>query len=60
MIPDPDSTKPDDWDPDMDGEWEAPLIANPKCSKISGCGTWKPPLMDNPKYKGKWKPRSVF
>lgn len=29
-IPDPDAKKPDDWDEDMDGEWEPPMIANPE------------------------------
>lgn len=29
-IPDPDATKPDDWDVDMDGEWEPAMIANPE------------------------------
>ena len=35
-IPDPDAKKPDDWDEDMDGEWEPPMIPNPEykvCSK---------------------------
>lgn len=27
-IPDPDATKPNDWDTEMDGEWEHPLIQN--------------------------------
>lgn len=39
----------------MDGEWEPPLINNPKCEDRSGCGPWSRPLMKNPKYKGKWK-----
>ena len=26
LIPDPDADRPEDWDVDMDGEWEAPLI----------------------------------
>lgn len=39
----------------MDGEWEPPLINNPKCEDRSGCGPWARPLMKNPKYKGKWK-----
>lgn len=39
----------------MDGEWEPPLINNPKCGDRSGCGPWSRPLMKNPKYKGKWK-----
>lgn len=29
-IPDPDAKKPDDWDEDMDGEWEPPMIPNPE------------------------------
>lgn len=53
FVPDPNGVKPDDWDPEEDGEWEAPLIANPKCEKV-GCGEWKPPVIDNPAYKGKW------
>ena len=28
-IPDPDATKPDDWDDDTDGEWEPPMVSNP-------------------------------
>ena len=28
-IPDPDAEKPEDWDDDMDGEWEPPMIPNP-------------------------------
>lgn len=39
----------------MDGEWEPPLINNPKCEDRSGCGPWARPLMKNPKYRGKWK-----
>merc|ERR1711915_192372 len=45
-IPDPEATKPDDW--------EAPLIDNPVCTSVSGCGPWKQPMIDNPAYKGKW------
>lgn len=52
-VPDPDAKKPDGWDDDEDGEWEAPLVANPKCEEI-GCGEWKRPLKANPAYKGKW------
>lgn len=29
-IPDPDAKKPSDWDEDMDGEWEPPMIPNPE------------------------------
>lgn len=28
-IPDPDAKKPDDWDEEMDGEWEPPMVTNP-------------------------------
>ena len=55
MIPDPEAKQPADWDVEMDGEWEAPLISNPKCASLAGCGKWSAPLIDNPKYKGKWK-----
>jgi len=52
-IPSPDAFKPADWDEAEDGKWEAPLIANPKCSV--GCGKWKPRMIKNPNFKGKWK-----
>lgn len=55
MVPDPEAKVPEDWDIEMDGEWEAPLIANPKCTSLAGCGKWSAPLIDNPSYKGKWK-----
>lgn len=29
-IPDPDAKKPEDWDDEMDGEWEPPMIQNPE------------------------------
>ncbi len=53
-VPDPEAVKPSDWDDEEDGEWEPPLVANPKCKK-AGCGEWKAPLVANPKFKGKWK-----
>jgi calreticulin len=28
-VADPDATKPEDWDDEMDGEWEPPMIDNP-------------------------------
>lgn len=45
----------DDWDAEIDGEWEAPLIPNPICEKAVGCGLWKSPLVANPRYRGKWR-----
>ncbi len=29
-VPDPDAEKPEDWDDDMDGEWEPPMVPNPE------------------------------
>jgi len=52
-VSDPSAEQPSDWDADEDGEWEAPMVANPKC-KPAGCGEWKPPTIANPDYKGKW------
>ena len=40
----------------MDGEWEAPLVENPRCNEAPGCGPWSTPLIDNPAYKGIWRP----
>jgi len=48
-VADPDATKPDDWDDDMDGEWEAPMVDNPDFK-----GDWKSPMIKNPAYKGRW------
>lgn len=48
-IPDPEAEKPEDWDDEEDGEWEAPLIANPDFK-----GKWKPRMIPNPDYKGEW------
>jgi hypothetical protein len=50
---------PEDWDEEMDGEYEAPRIPNPECEKLSGCGAWESPLIDNPAYKGKWYPKQI-
>jgi len=46
---DPAATKPDDWDDDLDGEWEAPKTSNPDFK-----GPWNPKKIDNPGYKGPW------
>lgn len=51
-ISDPEASMPEDWDEEDDGEWEAPLVNNPKCSV--GCGEWERPEIANPDYKGKW------
>ena len=44
-----DTTKPEDWDDEDDGEWEAPMAENPDFK-----GPWRPKMIDNPEYKGKW------
>lgn len=51
-VADPEVAKPDDWIDEDDGEWEAPVVANPRCE--IGCGEWKRPTVRNPLYKGKW------
>jgi len=48
-IVDPAASKPADWDDDLDGEWEAPKIANPDYK-----GPWSPKKVDNPAFKGPW------
>jgi len=70
FIPDASATIPDDWDLEEDGDFEPPLIRNPKCTV--GCGEWRPtiknpnfrgkwraPLIDNPAFKGVWKPQEI-
>merc|ERR1712072_1614221 len=53
-IADPEATKPDDWDEEDDGEWEAPMISNPDYK-----GPWSAKRIKNPEYKGVWKPKQV-
>merc|ERR1711871_288512 len=53
-IADPEATKPDDWDDEDDGEWEAPMIDNPDYK-----GPWSAKRIKNPKYVGVWKPKQV-
>jgi calreticulin len=54
MIKDPAATKPSDWDDAEDGEWEAPMIDNPKYK-----GKWSAPMIDNPAFKGVWAPKKI-
>merc|ERR1712072_273523 len=49
-IVDPKATKPDDWDDEDDGAWEAPMIKNPDYK-----GDWKPKRIKNPAYKGEYE-----
>jgi len=49
-VVDPEASKPDDWDDEDDGEWQAPIIANPEYK-----GSWTPGKIENPDYKGAWE-----
>merc|ERR1712023_586985 len=53
-IVDAAAKKPDDWDDDEDGEWEAPMIDNPEYK-----GEWYPKRISNPAYKGIWEARKI-
>ena len=48
-VADSDAKKPEDWDDEIDGAWEAPMIDNPEYK-----GAWKAKQIDNPAYKGPW------
>jgi len=50
--------KPEDWNDEEDGKYEAPLVKNPDCDKF-GCGNWKAREIPNPKFKGKWVPPKI-
>merc|ERR1712048_126810 len=53
-IPDPDDKKPDDWDDEEDGEWEAPMKDNPAYK-----GDWSVKRITNPAYKGFWEAKKI-
>merc|ERR1712146_752556 len=53
-IADPKATKPDDWDDESDGTWEAPQIDNPEYK-----GAWKAKRIKNPAYKGVWEAKLI-
>merc|ERR1719474_45734 len=46
MIVDPEAEKPEDWDDEDDGDWEAPTVPNPAYK-----GPWEHPQIPNPDYK---------
>merc|ERR1719199_1916512 len=46
--------KPDDWDDEEDGEWEAPMIDNPAFK-----GEWTESRISNPAYKGMWEAKKI-
>merc|ERR1712056_160582 len=53
-IPDPEDKKPEDWDDEEDGEWEAPMIDNPEYK-----GEWSVKRISNPAYKGFWEQKKI-
>ena len=66
FIPDPSSQQPKNWDEEILGPWEPPLIPNPECSFSIGCGNFEPFIttknnenqikkIPNPKYRGHWE-----
>merc|ERR1712167_254505 len=53
-IVDPEAKKPDDWDDEEDGEWEAPMKDNPDYK-----GDWMGKRISNPAYKGIWEAKKI-
>merc|ERR1719231_926589 len=53
-LADPKATKPDYWDDESDGTWEAPQIDNPEFK-----GEWKAKRIKNPAYKGVWEAKLI-
>jgi len=73
-IPDPDATKPEDWDerekiddPEdtKPEDFDKPEhIPDPEAKKPEDWddemdGEWEPPMIDNPEFKGDWKPKQI-
>mmetsp|Transcript_33538 Transcript_33538/g.94358 ORF Transcript_33538/g.94358 Transcript_33538/m.94358 type:complete len:393 (-) Transcript_33538:217-1395(-) len=54
MIADPEAEQPEDWDEDLDGVWEAPMVNNPDY-----LGPWSPRKVENPDYKGPWIQKEI-
>merc|ERR1711988_1206262 len=53
-ILDAEAKKPDDWDDEEDGEWEAPMKDNPAYK-----GDWTGKRISNPYYKGFWEAKKI-
>merc|ERR1712113_1093964 len=53
-IVDSEAKKPDDWDDEEDGEWEAPMKDNPAYK-----GDWYGKRISNPAYKGFWEAKKI-
>merc|ERR1712060_779024 len=54
MGVDSEAKKPDDWDDEEDGEWEAPMKDNPAYK-----GDWTAKRISNPAYKGFWEAKKI-
>merc|ERR1712226_752200 len=53
-IVDPEAKKPDDWDDEEDGEWEALMKDNAEYK-----GDWHVKRISNPAYKGFWEQKKI-
>merc|ERR1712166_1618295 len=53
-IVDSEAKKPDDWDDEEDGEWEAPMKDNPAFK-----GEWSVKKISNPAYIGVWEAKKI-
>merc|ERR1712136_644311 len=53
-IVDTEAKKPEDWDDEEDGEWEAPMKDNPDFK-----GEWSVKKISNPDYKGIWEAKKI-
>merc|ERR1712127_313452 len=53
-IVDPEAKKPDDWDDEEDGEWEAPMKDNAAYK-----GEFEVKRISNPAYKGFWEAKKI-
>merc|ERR1719229_1392593 len=51
---DAEAKKPDDWDDEEDGEWEAPMKDNAAYK-----GEWNVKRISNPAYKGFWEAKKI-
>ncbi len=55
-IPDPEATKPDDWDEDAPEYVPDPDASQPEDWDAEEDGEWSAPMTRNPNYKGPWSP----
>lgn len=52
FIVDAEAKRPEDWDEEEDGVWEAPQVPNPEFK-----GRFVAKQISNPAYKGSWQAR---